>query len=178
MFFCTCADPEIFSVGGERVPYFRQIWILGVGGGDLKPPALPPSFRSIHDIFTYEGFFDNFLLLLLKVDMDDYRIHIHIWLRVEWFCNVVQYLPMEGFLTTFFCVSAAVTAGSFTELSVADDAFVSSDIFKWYTEFPLQSLVWWEFSYNLDRGVKTIRKKKNEISLRWIRFISFLSEIF
>lgn len=91
MFFCTCADPEIFSVGGERVPYFRQIWILGVGGGDLKPPALPPSFRSIHDIFTYEGFFDNFLLLLFKVDMDDYRIHIHIWLTQSWVIFVMLF---------------------------------------------------------------------------------------
>lgn len=92
MFFCTCADPEIFSVGGERVPYFRQIWILGVGGGgDLKPPALPPSFRSIHDIFTYEGFFDNFLLLLFKVDMCDYRIHIHIWLTQSWVIFVMLF---------------------------------------------------------------------------------------
>lgn len=91
MFFCTCADPEIFSVGGERVPYFRQIWILGVGGGGLKPPALPPSFRSIHDKFTYEGFFDNFLLLLLKVDMDDYRIHIHIWLTQSWVIFVMLF---------------------------------------------------------------------------------------
>lgn len=90
MFFCTCADPEIFSVGGVRVPYFRQIWILG-GGGDLKLPALPPSFRFIHDIFTYEGFFDNFLLLLLKVDMDDYRIHIHIWLTQSWVIFVMLF---------------------------------------------------------------------------------------
>lgn len=174
MFFCTCADPEIFSVGGERVPYFRS------GGGGSETPC-PTPLLYIHPwyIYIWRVFWQ---LSFVAVESRHGRLQdTHTYLvntELSDFCNVVQYLPMEGFLTTFFCVSAAVTAGSFTELSVADDAFVSSDIFKWYTEFPLQSLVWWEFSYNLDRGVKTIRKKKNEISLRWIRFISFLSEIF
>lgn len=91
MFFCTCEDPEIFSVGGERVPYFRQIWILGVGGGIwnplLYPPPLDPSMIYLH----MKGFFVHFLLLLFKVDMDDYRIHIHIWLTQSWVIFVMLF---------------------------------------------------------------------------------------
>lgn len=160
-----------FFCGRGKGPIFSE-W----GGGGIwnplpYPPPLYPSMIYLH----MKGFLTTFFCCYGRLqDTHTYLVNT----ELSDFCNVVQYLPMEGFLTTFFCVSAAVTAGSFTELSVADDAFVSSDIFKWYTEFPLQSLVWWEFSYNLDRGVKTIRKKKNEISLRWIRFISFLSEIF
>lgn len=78
-FFCGRGKGPIFSANLNR----RE--------GGLKPPALPPSFRSIHDIFTYEGFFDNFLLLLLKVDMDDYRIHIHIWLTQSWVIFVMLF---------------------------------------------------------------------------------------
>lgn len=80
IFFCGRGKGPIFSANLNRR-----------GGGGLKPPALPPSFRSIHDIFTYEGFFDNFLLLLLKVDMDDYRIHIHIWLTQSWVIFVMLF---------------------------------------------------------------------------------------
>lgn len=78
-FFCGRGKGPIFSANFNR------------RGGGLKPPALPPSFRSIHDKFTYEGFFDNFLLLLLKVDMDDYRIHIHIWLTQSWVIFVMLF---------------------------------------------------------------------------------------
>lgn len=78
-FFCGRGKGPIFSANLNR------------RGGGLKPPALPPSFRSIHDIFTYEGFFDNFLLLLFKVDMDDYRIHIHIWLTQSWVIFVMLF---------------------------------------------------------------------------------------
>lgn len=46
------------------------------------------------------------------------------------------YLPMEGFLTTFFCASTAGAAGSLTEFS-AVDVFVSSDILKDTQNFPL-----------------------------------------
>lgn len=81
-FFCGRGKGPIFSANLN----FRS-----GGGGALKPPALPPSFRFIHDIFTYEGFFDNFLLLLLKVDMDDYRIHIHIWLTQSWVIFVMLF---------------------------------------------------------------------------------------
>lgn len=169
-----------FFCGRGKGPIFSANLNFRSGGGGVwnplpYPPPLDPSMIYLHMKVFWQ-------LSFVAVESRHGRLQdTHTYLvntELSDFCNVVQYLPMEGFLTTFFCVSAAVTAGSFTELSVAGDAFVSSDIFKWYTEFPLQSLLWWEFSYNLDRGVKTIRKKKNEISLRWIRFISFLSEIF
>lgn len=49
---------------------------------------------------------------------------------------LMLYLPMEGFLTTFFCASTAGAAGSLTEFS-AVDVFVSSDILKDTQNFPL-----------------------------------------
>lgn len=86
-----CGSWNFFCGRGKGPIFSANLNFRSGGGGDLKPPALPPSFRSIHDIFTYEGFFDNFLLLLLKVDMDDYRIHIHIWLTQSWVIFVMLF---------------------------------------------------------------------------------------
>lgn len=87
MFFCTCADPEFFSVGGERVPYFRQIWILGVGGGGSETPC-PTPLLYIHPWYIYIW---RVFWQLSFVAMDDYRIHIHIWLTQSWVIFVMLF---------------------------------------------------------------------------------------
>lgn len=80
-----------FFCGRGKGPIFSANLNFRSGGGGSETPCPTPSFRSIHDKFTYEGFFDNFLLLLLKVDMDDYRIHIHIWLTQSWVIFVMLF---------------------------------------------------------------------------------------
>lgn len=86
-----CGSWNFFCGRGKGPIFSANLNFRSGGGGGSENPALPPSFRSIHDIFTYEGFFDNFLLLLLKVDMDDYRIHIYIWLTQSWVIFVMLF---------------------------------------------------------------------------------------